>query len=161
MKNITRRQLILSGGPLFVVSMSGCLSGSPTSKEEAAFNEATVHLDPSCGCCKVHADYLSGANANVQIIEHSTDELSKIKEGYAISKEYQSCHTTVLDEGLVVEGHVPIEVINSALEQELSGRVIALPGMPSGSPGMPGSKDEEWVFYTINDRGESAVFMRK
>lgn len=161
MTGTTRRQLLLTGVSMATVSIAGCLAGSSDSEEKAAFSGATVHRDPACGCCEVHTEYLESANADINVVEHSTDELSNIKDRYNIPEKYQSCHTTELDNGYVIEGHVPVKVINSAIEQELSARVVALPGMPSGSPGMPGSKNEEWVFYAIDDNGESEVFMRK
>lgn len=160
MNGVTRRQLLLTGGSTVAISLSGCLAGSTDAGENAAFSGATVHLGPACGCCKVHAEYLKDTSADVDVVEHSAQELSNFKEESGVPSGFQSCHTTELDGGLVIEGHVPVEVMNAAVEQGLSADAVALPGMPSGSPGMPGSKDEEWVFYAIED-GESEVFMEK
>ena len=37
---------------------------------------------------------------------------------------------------------------------------IAMPGMPSGSPGMPGSKSGDFIIYQINMDGSTSEFMR-
>ena len=160
MNGVTRRQFLLTGSSTVAVSLSGCLAGTRDASKNAAFGGATVHLGPACGCCKVHAEYLKDTSADVNVVEHSAQELSKFKRDSGVPSGFQSCNTTELDGGLVIEGHVPVEVINAAIEQELSADAVALPGMPSGSPGMPGSKDEVWVFYAIED-GESEVFLEK
>ncbi len=36
---------------------------------------------------------------------------------------------------------------------------IALPGMPAGSPGMPGTKSGTWTIYSIKD-GKTSEFMK-
>lgn len=161
MTTITRRRLLLAGIGSLGVSTAGCLGRSGSSEETPRFDTATVHLDPSCGCCKIHANYLREAGVDVETIEHPDDDLSAVKNGYNIPPEYRSCHTTELADGSVIEGHVPISVMNDVVDRDQSISVVSLPGMPSGSPGMPGSKDDEWVFYAIDDDGESEVFTRQ
>ncbi|MFC7130506.1 DUF411 domain-containing protein [Haloferax chudinovii] len=63
----------------------------------------------------------------------------------------------VLDD-LVVEGHVPVEAIATALDQQsVSG--IALPGMPAGSPGMPGEQTEPFTIYEFSSGEIGDVFI--
>ena len=83
--------------------------------------------------------------------------LHLIKEKYNIPIEMQSCHTTILDK-YFIEGHVPIEAINKLLKEKPDIDGIALPGMPIGTPGMPGKKEEPYIIYQLVD-GESSVFM--
>lgn len=161
MIEFTRRRFALTSLGALGVSFAGCLSTSPDPEEDASFTGATVHLSPNCECCEIHSEYLAGTDADVEVVEHSAKELSSIKSDHGIPQEYRSCHTTELDSGHVAEGHVPVDVINSVVEESPSGIVVALPGMPSGSPGMPGSKDGEWVFYAIDEEGETEVFTRK
>ena len=54
----------------------------------------------------------------------------------------------ILD-GYYIEGHVPIDVVLRLLDERPSIDGIALPGMPSGSPGMDGEKDGPWVIYAV------------
>lgn len=42
-------------------------------------------------------------------------------------------------DGYVVEGHVPLGAIEELLATRPAVTGIALPGMPAGSPGMPGT----------------------
>lgn len=157
----TRRAVLSTGGSVLSVSIAGCLDGSAEPHEEARFSAATTYLDPDCDCCGLHADYLSSANADVTVVERSSDELAAMKAELDIPPDLRSCHTTELDSGYVIEGHVPVAVINEVVETEPEAEVVGLPGMPSGSPGMPGSKDEEWVFYAIDGDGDVGEFARR
>lgn len=129
----------------------GILIAPTGTAEEAEFDSATVHLSPDCGCCVQHAQYLERAGVDVEVKEHDSIELNAIKEEHNIPQDYSSCHTTEIDEGWVIEGHVPVEIFNKVVEEEPNAEVIGLPGMPSGSPGMPGEKQGEWTFFEIED----------
>jgi hypothetical protein len=83
--------------------------------------------------------------------------LQTVKQKYNIPLEMQSCHTTIIGE-YFIEGHVPYEAINKLLKEQPNIDGIALPGMPIGTPGMPGEKDEPYVIYQLID-GKSSVFM--
>lgn len=156
-----RRTLLLAGTSAVGVSLAGCLGGSAEPEERAVFGAATAYLDPDCGCCLLHAEYLEEANADVEVVERESEDLEAMKAEYDIPPGYRSCHTTELESGYVIEGHVPVGVINEVERREPDVEVVGLPGMPSGSPGMPGSKDEEWVFYTVDEDGEIGEFTRK
>ena len=69
----------------------------------------------------------------------------------------QSCHTAILGK-YFIEGHVPLEAINKLLKERPDIDGIALPGMPIGTPGMPGEKEETFIIYQLVD-GKSSVFM--
>ncbi|MBD1135253.1 hypothetical protein IDH21_02505 [Pelagibacterales bacterium SAG-MED47] len=83
--------------------------------------------------------------------------LHTIKQKFNIPLEMQSCHTTIMDK-YFIEGHVPLEAINRLLKEQPDIDGIALPGMPIGTPGMPGDKDEPYVIYQLID-GKFSVFM--
>ena len=84
--------------------------------------------------------------------------MNSIKEKYNIPYNMQSCHTTEIGD-YFVEGHVPIEAVNKLLAEKPDIDGITLPDMPSGSPGMPGPKREEFIIYSLKD-GEAEEFMR-
>ena len=71
----------------------------------------------------------------------------------------ESCHTTIV-EGYVIEGHIPVEVINKLLKEKPDIKGIAMPGMPSGSPGMPGQKRGEWIIHAMHHDGSTTEYMR-
>lgn len=77
------------------------------------------------------------------------DDTSAVKVEYGIPEELWSCHTTLVD-GYYIEGHVPIDVVLKLLDELPDIDGIALPGMPSGSPGMDGEKDGPWVIYAVS-----------
>ena len=59
-----------------------------------------------------------------------------------------------------VEGHIPIEAIKKLLVEKPDIKGIAMPGMPSGSPGMPGAKDGQFIIYAVAKDGSTYEFMR-
>lgn len=48
-----------------------------------------------------------------------------------------------------VEGHVPVEAISKLVEEQPQVDGIALPGIPSGSPGMAGVKAQPFTIYSV------------
>lgn len=118
---------------------------------------ATVYKSPSCGCCGVYASYMQKEGYEV-MIENSND-MSSVKHELGVPHELESCHTTEVG-GYVVEGHMPNEAIEKLLSEKPDIKGIGMPGMPSGSPGMPGPKNEDFVIYEITHSGEKGgVFM--
>lgn len=110
--------------------------------------EATVYKSPTCGCCTGYAQFLEKHGVTVNAVD--TNDLTQVKADYGVPYAAQSCHTTVMD-GYVIEGHVPL----AALEQFLTERPdidgIALPGMPIGTPGMPGPKGAPYEVLSVDD----------
>ena len=112
----------------------------------------------SCGCCNLHESYLI-RNGNLNVKDIRMDDISSIKNKYKIPSEMQSCHTAVI-ENYFVEGHIPLEAINKLIAEKPNIMGIAMPGMPSGSPGMPGTKSGDFVIYAVNSDGSYDEFMR-
>lgn len=94
---------------------------------------AVVYRSPTCGCCKSYEDYLRRHGYTVE--SRVTDDMDAVKSERGIPEGAASCHTTSLD-GYTIEGHVPMEAIATLLEQRPAVDAIAVPGMPSNSPGM-------------------------
>ena len=115
----------------------------------------TIYKTQSCGCCEGFISELTENGFNVKL--DVGDKIVEIKERYNIPEEMKSCHTSFVN-GYFIEGHVPIEAINKLIEEHPEIDGIALPGMPSGSLGMPGIKEEPFTIYSIND-GNVSVFM--
>ncbi len=114
-----------------------------------------VFKTPSCGCCYGYVLFLEKEQFNVK--ETDMRSLHSIKQKYNIPLEMQSCHTTIIGK-YFIEGHVPLEAINKLLKEQPDIDGIALPGMPIGTPGMPGKKEEPFVVYQLND-GKFSIFM--
>ena len=114
-----------------------------------------VFKTPSCGCCYGYVLFLEEEKFKVK--QTDMRSLNAIKQKYNIPVEMQSCHTTIMGK-YFIEGHVPFEAVNKLLKEQPDIDGIALPGMPIGTPGMPGDKDEPYVIYQLKD-GKSSVFM--
>ena len=131
-----------------------------TDKKDALANINTkqvveVFKTPSCGCCYGYVLFLEKEKFNVK--QTDMRSLHTIKQKYNIPVEMQSCHTTIMGK-YFIEGHVPFEAVEKLLKEQPDIDGIALPGMPIGTPGMPGDKDEPYVIYQLKD-GKSSVFM--
>jgi hypothetical protein len=108
--------------------------------------KATMYKNPQCGCCEGHAEYLQKNGIAVKTID--TLDAMSLKREHGVPPALAGCHTVIID-GYVVEGHVPIASIRSLLASKPAIRGISLPGMPNGSPGMGGAKTEPFVIYEI------------
>ena len=119
---------------------------------------ATVHKTPTCGCCAVYVDYLEAHGLEPEVIDH--DSIAPMFQDADIDRTMASCHITKVGPYMVV-GHMPVEAIERLLEERPMIRGIALPGMPVGSPGMPGVQQEPLTVYTITGgAGEPEVYGR-
>ena len=105
--------------------------------------KVVVSKDPSCGCCGAWVEHLRAAGFPVEVVE--TAALNRVKARLQVPAALASCHTGEVG-GYVVEGHVPAAAIRRLLAERPSGRGLAVPGMPIGSPGMEveGEKPERF-----------------
>lgn len=116
----------------------------------------TLYKSPNCGCCSGHAEALRQAGFDVTI--ELTDDLASVKQSYNIPLGGESCHTSVLGD-YVVEGHVPLEAIEKLLTEKPDIAGIGLPGMPIGTPGMPGKKTAPYKVYQLSDQGGMSSYI--
>lgn len=140
-------------GIVFVVALALIMMPEATSYAALEEFNGTIefHKAMSCGCCGLHASYLSGKGGlelDIMIME----DVKSAKDALGIPEELRSCHSMVIGD-YYVEGHMPLEAINKLLEEKPDIVGIALPGMPAGTPGMPGSKSGDWVIYGVNHDG--------
>ncbi len=115
-----------------------------------------LYHSPTCGCCELYEEYLEKNGFEVRSKE--IWNIENIKRTLNIPQELWSCHTVKIGK-YYVEGHVPVEVIKKLLEEQPEIEGIALPGMPSGSPGMPAEKTEEFVIFAVSN-SKAKEFMR-
>ena len=118
---------------------------------------ATLYKSPYCGCCGEWGSYMESNEYKVATVLE--EDMDKVKEKFQIPVELESCHTAEID-GYVVEGHIPNEAIEKLLKDRPDIKGIGMAGMPSGSPGMPGIK-EDFLIYEINHDGTKGdLFMK-
>lgn len=114
-------------------------SFAPISAGHAAEGAAiTVHKDPSCGCCSGWVRHLQNSGFATQIME--TSQLDAVKKRLGVPDDLAACHTAEVA-GYVLEGHVPASAVRRLLAEKPPARGLAVPGMPSGSPGMDGAPE--------------------
>lgn len=129
---------------------------SGSSSDGTGATKVTVYKSATCGCCGNYVSYLKKEGFDVEVV--TTENTAAVKEQFHIPREGESCHTSVFGD-YAVEGHMPIEAVRKLLAEKPDISGIALPGMPSGSPGMPGSKQGPFVIHGFDDEGGMSEFM--
>jgi len=119
-------------------------------------HEITVYRSASCGCCKGWIAHLEEHNFEVKDV--AVENLNSYKQKYNVPTNGASCHTAVVD-GVVIEGHVPAQDIKRLLASEHNTRLLTVPAMPSGTPGMdtPGAPKHDFKVYSVSHDEEVGV----
>ena len=117
----------------------------------------TIFKSPTCGCCEIYSKYMEKQGFEVEV--SNSYDMSSVKSKYNVPAQLGSCHTTIVG-NYFVEGHVPAEAIIKLLTEKPDIAGIGMPGMPSGSPGMPGAKQGDFVIYSVGKDGSTNEFMR-
>jgi len=117
-----------------------------------------IYKSITCGCCSVYSSYVDG-KVSPKVNKFNVQDPNEIKREYGIPQELESCHTTIMGD-YFVEGHIPLEAVEKLLEEQPDIAGIAMPGMPSGSPGMPGQKYGDFIIYAVDHDGSYSEFMR-
>jgi len=120
-------------------------------------HEIIVYRSETCGCCKGWIKHLQDHNFDVKDIRVTT--VDPYKKNLGVPVEAASCHTAVVD-GVVIEGHVPAQDIKDLLTDKGDIRLLTVPAMPSGTPGMDsaGSPKHDFKVYAINKENDVSVF---
>ena len=117
-------------------------------------NIITVYKSPTCGCCSKWVSHLEDNGFKVNSINSSN--MSMVKTNSKVPSNFQSCHTAIIN-GYVIEGHVPAKDIQNLLTNKSHVAGLAVPGMPIGSPGMPGIKKDKYSVYSFDKNGNTKV----
>jgi hypothetical protein len=108
---------------------------------------ATLYKNPHCSCCEAYAEYLrqNGFEVDVKVAQ----DLEEITLNAGVPEQLEGCHTMFVD-GYVVIGHVAADVVRKLLTERPLIVGIAIPGMPSGVPGMAGPKEGPVSIYAVS-----------
>ena len=148
MRSSLRRLRLLAFLPLALASGS-------CAEPAAAGPVVTVYKTPTCGCCASWVEHLVEHGFRVETIDR--EDLTPIKQQYGVPQGMLSCHTAIVD-GYVIEGHVPMDVIDRLLTERPAVAGIGVPGMPMGSPGMEGPRSEPYEIYTFDASGPKGIY---
>lgn len=114
-----------------------------------------LYSSPTCGCCHEYVAYLN--DNGFDTFQKRTEDYQDIKDENMIPENQRSCHTAIIGD-YFIEGHIPLSVVFDLLSQEPDIDGISLPDMPSGSPGMTGEKNEDWVISSISNGQVVGIF---
>ena len=129
---VTRRAWLASSATLAWTTRLGFF---PTRVARASAPvRLTVYKDPSCRCCTKWVAHLRVNGLAPEV--HDRSDMDGLKDSLGVPATLRSCHTAVVGRYLI-EGHVPardVKRLLSSAPRDVLG--LAVPGMPSGSPGM-------------------------
>ena len=140
---------------LFFAAAIGALTATPAAADDRPV--ITVYKSPACGCCGAWVEHLrkNGFDARV----HEVPDATLYRAKYGVPEALGSCHTAVVG-GYAIEGHVPAADIKRLLRDRPKAKGIAVPGMPIGSPGMPGPRKDRYETLLFDASGTYVVFER-
>ena len=116
----------------------------------------TVHRDPNCGCCLGWVQHLQKAGFPTKVLE--TKDLDAVKTRLGVPDDLAACHTAEVS-GYVIEGHVPALALQRFLAEKPDATGLAVPGMPTSSPGMEGGPPAQYEVVLFGPDGHRS-YMR-
>jgi hypothetical protein len=165
----TRRRAIANG----LVAVGGGLAGCTGEGAERASERdgdwrwsgtipvdgVTQHHEPSCERCGAYADYLERHGFDVSVEPASDAEsLAETKAALGVPESVRSRHTVEFG-AYVVEGHVPLEAIETVFEIDASFDGISVPGTPQHAPGTGPRGEGPQTIYAFRASGGTSVFI--
>jgi len=122
----------------------------------AALPEVEVYKSPTCGCCGEWVKHMREQGFKVKVIEVPDTSPYRTRSGIAL--RYGSCHTARVA-GYALEGHVPAREVRRLLREQPLALGLAVPGMPSGAPGMEqGPQADPFDVLLLTANGEASVY---
>jgi hypothetical protein len=152
---ISRRSFILRGaGVVAAVAVPRSAWSLGTSSTPTPI---TVYKSSTCECCAKWVEHLR-TNGFAPTV-HDEDDMTAIKDEMGVPKVVRSCHTAVVDKYLI-EGHVPATDIRRLLAERPKVLGLAVPGMPSTTPGMAasGAREGPYDVLTFTKAGSTSLF---
>ena len=161
MKEMTHMQknLLIALSGLCVVYILSSLSGilNPTASSISSSNvDIIVYKSETCGCCNDWIDHLEDNNFTVKTYNRDDMNLIKLQLG-GVPDKLQSCHTAKIGD-YIVEGHVHAEQIARMLKDKPDIKGLSVPGMPMGSPGMEGYRNDPYDVLAFNEDDSFAIY---
>lgn len=116
-----------------------------------------VYKHPLCGCCEKWVEHMQRSGFTVKT--HNVNDVAAVRRQFGMPERLGACHTAKMG-GYLVEGHVPAADVVRLLKEKPDALGIAVPGMPSGSPGMPSLKPASYDTLLVRRDGSTRVFSR-
>jgi hypothetical protein len=160
--SIARREWLAAMARM--IAGAGALTALAALRTEASEgtkpSQLTVYKDPDCGCCKAWVAHLRASGLTPEVSDRR--DMDALKDSLGVPAALRSCHTAVAGR-YVIEGHVPAADIKRLLAKsprDVAG--LAVPGMPSGSPGMemPNRPADAYSVIAYAADGSTHVFAK-
>jgi hypothetical protein len=148
------RQAFALGSALFALALTTG-ARAPSVDQNPKETRITVYKDPGCRCCKNWIDYV--VKHGYRVDAKDTPAMAEVKRTLGVPDALTSCHTAVVN-GYLIEGHVPAADIAKLLKEKPKVAGLAVPGMPAGSPGMEGARQQHYQVLSFDKNGKTRVF---
>ena len=132
--------------------MSGLLIGDKAVQTP----DIVVYKSQTCDCCNAWVEHLEKNGFIVEAHNQQNMNLIKLQLG-GVPRNLQSCHTAKIGD-YIVEGHVHADQITRMLKEKPDIKGLSVPGMPMGSPGMEGYRNDAYDVLAFNDDGSFAIY---
>ena len=150
---------LLAAGLILAASLLPARAANPYWSENltSESHDITVYRSASCGCCKGWIEHLEQHNFVVKDV--TVDDVNHFKQQFNVPTQAASCHTAVVGD-VVIEGHVPAQDIKRLLADPGDVRLLTVPAMPSGTPGMDyeGAPSDDFRVFAVTDDDRVEVF---
>ncbi len=117
----------------------------------------TAFKTKTCGCCGKWVDHMRASG--FKVIVNEVASTGEYRQRYGVPEKLQSCHTAVV-KGYSIEGHVPAAEIQRLLQEKPKAKGLAVPGMPAGSPGMEGPRQDAYSVVKFDEGGILSVYQK-
>jgi hypothetical protein len=153
---ITRRTFMLHLSGLVITGMAGKRLAAQFGTKPTPI---TVYKSSTCGCCAKWVDHVRDNGFEPAV--HDEEDMDGIKAQLGVPTGVRSCHTALVGKYLI-EGHVPAADIQRLMSEQPRVAGLAVPEMPSGTPGMapPGAKIAEFEVLSFQLDGTTRTFAR-
>ena len=156
---INRRGFVIRVSGLVAAGVAGGRLAAQVPGSSAKPTPITVYKSSSCECCAKWVDHVR--DNGFEPVVHDEEDMDAIKAQLGVPEGVRSCHTALVGKYLI-EGHVPASDIQRLVRQQPGVAGLAVPGMPSGTPGMaqPGAKISGFEVVAFQRDGTTKRFAR-
>ena len=122
----------------------------------------TIYKSKTCGCCTKWVEHLTANRFKTVVHERDDKGMDEVKDWLGVPRGVRSCHTAQVA-GYLIEGHVPASDVRALLAKRPKAAGLAVPGMPSGTPGMamPGERAAPYDVVAFQQDGTTKLFARR
>lgn len=154
-KGLTRREwMSLVGGGVLLGSLM-LVFGRVGRGLRPGVVPVVMYTWETCDCCHLWVAHLEANGYRVDI--RYLSDVTHQKDTLGVPAQLRACHTAEVS-GVVVEGHVPADILTRFLTEKSGERGLAVPGMPGGSPGMELKRKESYDVIAFRADGTTRVY---